>query len=144
MILDQELRWKDQVNCAFTKGTKWVTQYQRLARVSGSVSAKYMRRFYLAVAVPRMLYAADVFLIPQTKHSAGMRGYIRKLTRVQRQAALHITGAMRTSPTDSLDVHADLLLFQLLVEKVLHRAAVRLATLPVLHPLMRHVNKAVR
>src|SRR5882672_3811139 len=61
VIFDQELRWKDEVNYALMKGTKWVTQYQRLAKVSGGVSAKYMRRFYLAVSVPRMLYAADVF-----------------------------------------------------------------------------------
>jgi len=34
VILDQELRWKEHVNYALQKGTKWVTQYHRLARPS--------------------------------------------------------------------------------------------------------------
>ena len=46
------------------KGTKWVWQYKRLAKVSNGVSAKYMRWFYLTVAIPRMMYAADLFLVP--------------------------------------------------------------------------------
>ena len=94
VIFNQELRWKDHVNYPLTKGTRWVTQYRRLAKVSGSVSAKYMCRSYMTVAVPRMLYAADIFLVPQSKCSGGTRGYIRKLARIQRQATLHITGAM--------------------------------------------------
>ena len=43
------------------------------------MSAKYMRRFYMAVAVPRMLYVADVFLVPSSRQSKGTKGYIRKL-----------------------------------------------------------------
>src|SRR5882672_5354022 len=98
-----------------------------------------MRRFYLSVAVLWMLYAADVFLVPQSERTSGTRGYIRKLGHVQRQAALHITGAMCSSLMDSLDAHADLLPFHLLVKKVVHRAAMRMATLPARHPLTKHV-----
>ena len=32
VILDQELRWNDHVNYALSKGTKWITQYRRLAK----------------------------------------------------------------------------------------------------------------
>ena len=63
---------------------------------------------------------------------------------VQCQATLHATGALRTAPTDSLDAHADLLPFPLLVEKLLHRVATRIATLPKTHPLATHANKAAR
>ena len=63
---------------------------------------------------------------------------------MQRQAALHIMGAMRTSPTDSLDAHTDLLPFQLLTEQLVHRAAARLFMLPTSHPLAKHVSGVAR
>ena len=74
VILDQELRWKDQVNHVVTKGMKWITQYRRLMKVSRGVSAKYLRRFYLMVAIPRMMCVADLFLVPQSGQKKGTRG----------------------------------------------------------------------
>jgi len=123
VIIDQELRWNTHVNYALAKGTKWITQYRRLAKHTKGVSTKYKRRFYITVAIPRMLYAADLFLTPQTDQTKGTKGFINRLGRVQHQAALHATGALSMAPTDSLDAHADLLPFPLLVEKLLHRVA---------------------
>ena len=71
VLIDQELRWKEHVNYALVKGIGWVTQYQRLVKVTGCVSAKYMWRLYMVVAVPRMLYMADIFLIPSSRQSQG-------------------------------------------------------------------------
>ena len=103
VMLDQELCWKDHMNYAVQKGTKWVTQYHRLAKPSSGVSAKYMRRFYIAVAVPRMLYAADLFLVLESSRSKGTKGFINRLSKIQRQACLHITGALKLAPTDIID-----------------------------------------
>src|SRR5882672_7711399 len=41
-------------------------------------------------------------------------------------------------------MHADLLLFQQLVEKILHRAATWIATLLKSHPLATHASKAAK
>jgi len=65
ILLDQELQWKDHINLSMQKGMKWVTQYCRLARPSKGISAKYMWCFYIAIAMPKMLYVADLFLIPE-------------------------------------------------------------------------------
>jgi len=54
-------------------------QYHRLVKPKRGVSAKYMRWFYIAVAVPKMLHAADLFLIPENRNSKGTKGYINKL-----------------------------------------------------------------
>jgi len=43
-----------------------------------------------------------------------------------------------------MDAHTDLLPFPLLIEKLVHRVAVRLATLPARHPLAKHVVSAGR
>jgi len=63
-------------------GTKWVT-------LLSGVSTKYMRQFYISVTVLRMLYVADLFLIPSISVSKGTKSFIAKLAWVQRQASLH-------------------------------------------------------
>jgi len=62
------------------------------------VSAKHMRQFYISVAIPKMLYAADLFLIPGSEVGKGTKGFISKLVRIQRQATLHITGGPEIDP----------------------------------------------
>jgi len=52
---------------------------------------------------------------------------------------LHIMGALRSTMTDAIDACSDVLPFHLLVEKLMHRAATRLATLPQSHSLETHV-----
>jgi ribonuclease HI len=53
-----------------------------------------------------------------------------------------ITGAMKTTATDILETMANLIPFHLLVDKIRHRAALRLATLPPAHPLHKPVQNA--
>ena len=83
VIFDQELRWNAHVNYTLAKGRKWVTQYHRLARNTKGVSAKYMRRFYIMIAIPCMLYATDLFLTLQSRQANGSKGHIKRLGRVQ-------------------------------------------------------------
>src|SRR5882724_10441121 len=142
IILDQELRWNAHINYALTKGIKWITQYRRLTKPMKGAPVKHMRRFYIMIAIPQKLYAADLFLTPQYGPAHGSKSHIKSLGRVQHQAALITTGALRTTPTDSLDAHTDLLPFRQLVEKLLHQAATRIATLPATHLLAAHARKA--
>ena len=130
------------MNYTLQKGTKWVTQYQRLSKPSKGISAKYMRCLFISIAIPKMLYAADLFLISETKKSRGSKGFIGKLGKVQRQASLCITGILKSAPTDDVDACMDLLLFHLLVKKLLLQATTRLATLPWSHPMYKHANRA--
>jgi len=118
------------------------SQYCRLAKLTSGVSAKHMRCFYTSVAIPKMLYTTDLFLVPESRLSKGTKSSIAKLARIQRQASLHIAGTMKMAPTDVVDACTDLLPFNLLVKKTLFQAASRLATLPSLNPLEIHVRKA--
>ena len=101
-----------------------------------------MRRFFISFTVPIMLYVADLFLVPRAMLGKGSRGFISRLAKIQRQVALHITGALRSAPTDAIDAGADILPFQLLVKKLTYQVASRLATLPWSHPHEKHVNCA--
>jgi len=53
-------------------------------------------------------------------------------------------GALRMTPMDSLDAHADLLPFKLLVKKLLHQATTQVATLLKTHPLATHMTKVAK
>ena len=149
VILDQELHFREHVSYALSRGTAWVLQFQRLSRPTMGMPPRYMRLLYKVIDVARMLYAADVFLTPTTGQAGGTKvrgsmGITKRLARVQRMASMLITGAMHSTATDVLDAHADLLPFPLLVNQICLRSITRLATLPNMHPLYKHVRKMRR
>jgi hypothetical protein len=140
LLLDQELRWNHQATHAIAKATKWTLTFCRLARPAARIWPKIMRQLYNVVAVPKMTYAADVWYTPIYRLKDKMRNSrsvnaMKKLASIKRMATLAITGALCTTATDVLDLHANLLPVELLFHKVCHRAAVHLATLPDTHPL---------
>ncbi|CAK5265676.1 unnamed protein product [Mycena citricolor] len=142
--IDRELRWKEQRAAAVGKGMVWLTTVSRLARPSRGIRPEQIRRLYLATCVPRMLYGADVFLNASTSRArrSATRDILPKLRSIQRKAAILITGALSSTPTDTLDAHANLLPVHHLVTKTRHRAIARLATLPMAHPLNKAVTNA--
>ena len=52
VIVDNQLRWKEQGAAALRKGQAWVGQICRLSQATKGVSRAHMRRLYLAIAVP--------------------------------------------------------------------------------------------
>ena len=73
-----------------------------------------MRQLYNAVAVPRMTYTVDVWYTPIYKQQGRMRtsssvGVMGKLASLQRMATTAITGALRSTDMDILDLHVGVL-----------------------------------
>lgn len=146
--LDRHLNFKKHAAQATAKGARYVAQIRRIARTTKGIKGEYVRRLYVAVAVPKMCYAADVWFTPIRNDIKGRRGgsraFAKQLASVQRAAAILITGAMRTSPGDLLDLHADLWPIPLLLDKFCFRATLRLCTLDDAHPLFPHIRRAHR
>jgi hypothetical protein len=69
----------------------------------------------------------------------GTTKVIKHFTTIQRAGALAITGGLRTSPMDTLDISAFLMPAALYINKWMHRAMVCLAMLPKEHPLHKLV-----
>ena len=141
VIFDQHLNWKAQHVYTSVKGTKWTSQVRRLMRSTWGIMPNHTRRLYMSVAIPRILYAVDIW-----GSSLGKKGYskvTRQLTTIQRVGVLAVTGGLRTSPTDTLDASAFLLPAPKLISKWCHRAAARMATLPSEHPLHKVVGRKV-
>ena len=102
-----------------------------------------MRQLYRAVAIPKILYAVDVWLTPvhrklHTCKSSSSVGATNRFISLQHTAALAITGALHSTATDILNLHAGLLPMALALWQACFQAALRLVTLPeshLLHPL---------
>lgn len=67
-----------------------------------------------------------------------------KLMTIQQSAAVAITGAIRTTVADILDIHANILPALLQIQKIMTKTAIRLATLPSSHPLHHETKKATK
>lgn len=150
VLMDDELRWKEQAEYATAKATKWVMMLRRIGRPSTGLNTKLLRQLYLSVAVPKMTYAIDVWWTPVRppppgkKQHLGSVGFTKRLEGVQRMATLAITGALRTTATDVLDIHADTLPIELLLHQACQRSIVRLASLPDTHPLQAMVRRCAK
>ena len=149
VIVDQELRWREHAAYAITKGASHAMLLRCLSSPSHGISAKLIRQLYQAVAIPKMTYAASVWFKPMYNAGSrttvrGSKGIAARMTQIQRTAALAITGAMRTSPTDSTEAHANLYPIPILMQHILFRSTLRLASLPTHHPLQATIHRAAR
>ena len=140
VMLDQHLNWKVQHAYAIEKGTKWAAQIRRIARPTWGITPKYARRLYISVALPRIMYGADLWCHPMQGERSGQKfkgslRVLKHLATLQRAGSIAITGSLRTSPTETLNATSFLLPIPQLVDKTCFRALTRLATLPPGHPL---------
>jgi ribonuclease HI len=148
--LEPNLRWAIHESNALASSSAWVNLIRRLSRISKGISVKLLRQLYIAVAVPRMTYAADLWFTPPykakvtSKRRQGSVKFTDKIRSIQRRALITILGSMRTTAGDFLDAHAFVLPVHLLFLKICHRASVRLATLPSSHPLYKPVRRAAK
>jgi len=145
VYFNRNLNWKVQQAYAVEKGTKWVVQIRRLTQPIWGITPKFVKGLFTSVILPRVLYTVDVWCTltnvdytgPKTVSSAGA---IKKMTSMQRASALAITRGLCTSPTDTLNASSFLLPASLIIKKWCIRAFVRMATLPIDHPLFKPVN----
>ncbi|KAJ7334890.1 hypothetical protein DFH08DRAFT_965628 [Mycena albidolilacea] len=112
---------------------------------AAGIGTRDMRRLYLGICVPQILYAADIFLSPPavnrsllvqfTPKERREQAVVKKWCSIQQCMALAITGALHSTPTDVLDAYANLLPVTHLIDKVQAGAALHLVTLLASHPM---------
>jgi hypothetical protein len=64
VMVDNKLNWKAQCTSALGKGQDWVIHFSRIAQTTKGIHVKYFQQLYISIAIPRMLYVADIFLTP--------------------------------------------------------------------------------
>ncbi|CAD6936932.1 unnamed protein product [Tilletia controversa] len=95
---------------------------------------------YNVGVLPIMEYACAVWLPPDGFR--GGLGILNKFRRVQRSAAIRITGAFKSTSTESLDFESGLTPVDLKLYERQALSLLRLRTVPETHPLTRTVDQA--
>ncbi|KAJ7874055.1 hypothetical protein B0H14DRAFT_3437973 [Mycena olivaceomarginata] len=90
------------------------------------------------IVVPRMEYGLPVWYKPVSSNSDPRR------MKVQRQACKLITVALRTTASDTLDFHANILPVHIRLNRSAFNAAARLASLPPSSPIHRIAQRCRR
>ena len=146
VLLDDELRFQKHAVHALGKGEQWTSQVKHLSKVMKGMRGMHTWQLYYSVALLSMLYAVDVWCTQSLerkgrKAKRGMWAAIRKLESVQRKAALQTTGALRTTLSDLLFSHADMLPLSVHIKLRCQQAALQIVTLPKMHPLYSTAKK---
>ncbi|KAL4063164.1 hypothetical protein J3A83DRAFT_4076049, partial [Scleroderma citrinum] len=119
---NQKLQWKDHAAYALTKSTSYTLLLRRLSSSLWDIPVKLMHQLYQSVAIPRATYAVAIWIQPLFSHMSptllkGSKGIASKLVLTQRTTTIAITGAMRTVPTDSLNILANLIPTHLMLQQ---------------------------
>lgn len=129
VILDQELHWKPQADHALAKGTAYILQFKRLSTMTKGIPLSQMRQLYQAIAVPKIIYAASLWFNPTFTENSndlqqGSLGIAKWMASIQHIATLAMIDAMRSTATNVLEVHTNILPTTLLLQNACHRAII--------------------
>ena len=95
VFFDRNLNWKTQQEYAVRKGAKWAAQIRRLARPTWGITPKYAKRLFTSVALPRIMYAIDIWCTPTDSEHAGPKAIGTAVT------TGYALGSKRPTLTDS-------------------------------------------
>jgi ribonuclease HI len=151
VILDSRLTWTAHHEKVRERAVKWTMAFKRFTRTASGMMMNEARKLYNAVAVPKITYAADLwFRSKKSTHTDrnppgfGPILLTRCLESIQRQAAISITGGLRTSPGDALIVHADLTPIGAQLKETCLKTYARLSTHPSTHPIANALHRTAK
>ena len=87
VIFDQNLNWKAQQVYTVGKGSAWRLQIKRLTRTTWGLTPGGARKLYISRAIPRILYAIDVWCPLPRATASRLRGttkIVNQLAAVQK------------------------------------------------------------
>ena len=149
VILDSKLTWAAQHEKVRGTATKFTAAFKRYTKAASGIRPAEALKLYNAVAVPRICYASDVWYKPPHRRAkrARQQGAVRltkQLESIQRQAAIAITGAMRTTAGDVATVHANIKPIALQLKETGLKTYARYASRPTSHPLYKSIQKTAK
>ncbi|KAG1867703.1 hypothetical protein F4604DRAFT_1526333, partial [Suillus subluteus] len=149
LIVDKNLNYKEHAAYTLTKDTKYTMACTRMIQPAKGIHGKLMKRLFEGVIIPKMLYTTEMWcsgLVAKSRSNQrggrGARGFTSQMTRVQHMATLLITRGLRSSATNMLNAHTNILPFQQILWKACFRVTLRMATLPSIHPLAKDIQTA--
>ena len=140
VYLDRQLRWRQQVEAAVTKGKKSIGALRQLSRSTWGVSLGNMRKAYQAIVTPQLLYASSIWY----GSGKGKKWIVDRLSSLQHEAGTVISGAFKATSKAALNIELYLPPIDILLEQRNAKTFSRLATVPPEHALSKHICTAFR
>ncbi|EED11562.1 reverse transcriptase, putative [Talaromyces stipitatus ATCC 10500] len=109
------------------------TSLEALRGLSGStwgVALGSMRRIYQAIVIPQMLYGAAAWFQPGLMSQRQISQTISKFAITQKRAACLISGALRTTAAEVLNIELHLMPIRLQLDQLTKATAIRIRTGP--------------
>ncbi|CAA7270783.1 unnamed protein product [Cyclocybe aegerita] len=128
---DRRLTFHEHIHYYATKAFTTVQAMHMLGNSTRGLLPKQRHLLYRSCVVPIATYGYCLWYFD----GACNKGTMNQLKRMQRKAALWITGAFHTSPTGGLEALAGLIPFHLMLKKLATRTVYCIATLSDTHPL---------
>ena len=127
ITFDRKLTWSSHLRIVCSRASSLLRKLRAVSKLKWGLNYESMRFLYLRAIQPMLLYGAAVWAPAMNKTT-----YINMIRKVQRLAALSVTGCLRTVSSDAVFVLADLIPIDYLVNE---RAALffhRMWTVPSL------------
>lgn len=128
--LDKELTFEEHRKQAIAKVNGTLDALKRIAGSTWGTSLEGLRRVYQATVIPQLLFASSVWYNYKDPALRGKASIVRQLTKVQKRAAIIISGAFRNTAAEALDIELFLLPMQQQLERRTDEAAIRIITGP--------------
>ncbi|PPQ94597.1 hypothetical protein CVT25_010605 [Psilocybe cyanescens] len=134
---DRKLTFTEHVRYYSTKALATVKAMKMLGSSTRGLRPVQKRILYCACVLPIVTYGFRLWYFA----AARCKGALHHLSTMQRNPALWITGAFRTSPTGGVEALAGLPPINLLLRHLSERADYRFATLTPTHPVRAFLSR---
>ncbi|GAA6057931.1 hypothetical protein NBRC10513_006511 [Rhodotorula toruloides] len=118
--LDNRLTFRDHIASCAARATVSTTAISLLARSKAGLAPRWARQLVVACVLPRLMWTAAAWVDP-----ARSKDKIRQLVRVQKTAAMAVTGGFHSAAGQALEIEAGLLPVHLQLQNQLFRLALR-------------------
>jgi ribonuclease HI len=120
VLLDKKLNWNDHLQFVYNKSIRALWTCRAFVGKTWGINPHIMNWVYKQVVIPKITYAAVVWA-----HRSDLGAFSSKLCQIQRTALLCITGAMKSTPTASLEAFLSLPPLSLVLNEVAKITAIR-------------------
>ncbi|KAJ6133707.1 hypothetical protein N7523_000029 [Penicillium sp. IBT 18751x] len=128
--LDKHLDFTTHRNKVIAKANGRLEAFRGITGSTWGTSMSSMRKVYRAVVIPQLFWGLAAWFSPASGNmlAAERSQVIRELTRIQKRAALMISGAFKGTSAAALDIELFLTQINLLMQQTIEETAIRIQT----------------
>ncbi|KAJ5661392.1 uncharacterized protein N7477_009008 [Penicillium maclennaniae] len=124
--LDKHLDFTTHRNKVIAKANSSLEAFRGITGSTKGTSISSIRKIYRAVVIPRLFWGLAAWFSPAKMPATARTQIIRGFTRIQKRAALMISGAFKSISAAALDIKLFLTLINLLMQQIIEETAIRI------------------